>query len=190
MRTSESSPVKTFSVGNMPSQQHALQNVGAIPKERPASFLGKETFASVVASVPLVAIDLILKNSRGRVLFGRRRNPPAQGYLFVPGGRIHKNETLDTAFSRISRDELNLNISRSNSRFTGVFEHFYDTDFQGIRGKSTHYIVLAHSIQAQSDSFWLPLQQHSDYAWLNEEDISRHPDIHPYAKAYFTEEKI
>ena len=53
-------------------------------------FLRHEDFATVVRSAPLVAIDLIVENARGEYLFGQRINRPAQGYWFVPGGRVQK----------------------------------------------------------------------------------------------------
>jgi colanic acid biosynthesis protein WcaH len=145
-------------------------------------------FAAVVAATPLVAIDLLLRNEKGQVLFGRRSNPPAQGSWFVPGGRIYKNETLDAAFRRIAQSELGLAIERSASRLMGVFQHFYDTNFLGEPGIDTHYIVLAHEFVLPMRPANLPRQQHSEYLWLPEAEISLHSNVHPYAKAYFRNE--
>ena len=58
-------------------------------------FLDKNTFSTVIASTPLVPIDLVVKNHQSQVLLGQRLNRPAQGFWFVPGGRILKNEFLD-----------------------------------------------------------------------------------------------
>lgn len=44
--------------------------------------------------MPLVSIDLMIKNAQDQMLWGRRNNRPAQGYWFVPSGRICKNEGL------------------------------------------------------------------------------------------------
>ena len=60
----------------------------------------------IIEFVPLVSIDLILKDRQGQVLLGKRANRPARGYWFVPGGRIRKNEKIADAISRISRSEL------------------------------------------------------------------------------------
>ncbi|MFC4195069.1 NUDIX domain-containing protein [Novosphingobium lubricantis] len=62
-----------------------------------------DTFLRVVDATPLIAIDLIVPNEDGGYLLGHRVNRPAQGFWFVPGGRIHKNERLDDAFRRIAR---------------------------------------------------------------------------------------
>jgi colanic acid biosynthesis protein WcaH len=61
------------------------------------------TFLDVIRNAPQVANDLIVKNSDGGVLFGRRRNAPAQGYWFSPGDRIRKNEKLAKTFGRLWR---------------------------------------------------------------------------------------
>lgn len=44
--------------------------------------------------MPLVSIDLMIKNAQDQMLWGRRNNRPAQVYWFVPSGRICKNEGL------------------------------------------------------------------------------------------------
>ena len=56
-------------------------------------FLRQEDFATVVRSTPLVSLDFIVENSRGEFLLGKRTNRPAQGYWFVPGGRVAKDGT-------------------------------------------------------------------------------------------------
>lgn len=53
-------------------------------------FLRHEDFATVVRSTPLISIDLIVENAHGEFLLGKRLNRPAQGYWFVPGGRVQK----------------------------------------------------------------------------------------------------
>ncbi len=47
-------------------------------------------FLKVIDAAPLVTIDLIIRNPKSDVLLGKRLNRPAQGFWFVPGGRIRK----------------------------------------------------------------------------------------------------
>jgi colanic acid biosynthesis protein WcaH len=86
--------------------------------------LDDQTFKIVIKSTPLISIDLIVKKDN-KVLLGKRINKPAQGYFFSMGGRVYKNETIDDAIMRISKDELNITL-KLMPRFIGVFEHFYD----------------------------------------------------------------
>lgn len=149
------------------------------------AFLPSGLFASVVAHAPLVAIDLIVTDPQGAVLLGLRNNPPAQGFWFVPGGRIQKNETLNTAFMRISEDELGCAMPIAQSRLVGVFEHFYDVNFAGVKGASTHYIVLAYLLQTEHQTFALSHQQHSHTIWMQPDQAKQHQRVHPYTQAYF-----
>jgi colanic acid biosynthesis protein WcaH len=63
-------------------------------------FLEKDTFKTVIASTPLVSIDLVVTNQNGEALLGKRLNRPAKDFWFVPGGRILKEESLAAAFRR------------------------------------------------------------------------------------------
>ncbi len=65
-------------------------------------FLRQEDFATVVRSTPLVSLDFIVETVAAKALLGKRTNRPAQGYWFVPGGRVQKDETLEAAFERLT----------------------------------------------------------------------------------------
>ena len=145
-------------------------------------FLNTQDFSSVIKNTPLISIDLIVKNSEGKVLLGKRVNEPAQGFYFVPGGRIFKDETLDAAFERTVKEELGLTLKKDEANFYGLYEHFYDnnvfnTDF------STHYIVLAHEIIIST----LPAcnVQHSNYNFFSVAELLERDDVHQHTKEYF-----
>ncbi len=57
-----------------------------------------EDYLYVIEYAPLVSIDLIVRSRKNDLLMGLRRNRPAQGCWFVPGGAIKKNETVHMAF--------------------------------------------------------------------------------------------
>lgn len=42
--------------------------------------LDRETFKTIVDKTPLISIDLVVKNTAGKVLLGQRLNRPAQGF--------------------------------------------------------------------------------------------------------------
>jgi colanic acid biosynthesis protein WcaH len=148
--------------------------------------LSETDFLHVVRLAPLVSIDLIVTDGNRRILVGQRRNRPAQGTWFVPGGRVRKDESLDTAFTRVVNDELGVaSVERSASRFYGVFEHRYKDNFAGAPDISTHYVVLAY---AMSLSGAVPIgrfDQHSEYAWLLPDELLLRDDVHDNTKAYF-----
>lgn len=146
--------------------------------------LNLNLFKTVVESTPLVSIDLIVRNAKGEILLGKRRNRPAQGYLFVPGGRMHKNETISQAFKRLTIAELSTEILESEAKFLGVFEHFY-TDSMFDKDLSTHYVVLAYELIVYNFSKQLPLDQHFNYCWLSIYELLQDDNVHQNTRAYF-----
>jgi colanic acid biosynthesis protein WcaH len=152
--------------------------------------LTPEEFASVVRLTPLVSIDLIVYERRrgphDRVLVGRRLYEPAKGFLFVPGGRIRKNETLNEAFERLTLNELGTQFRRVDSHLFGVYEHIYPTNTFGAPGFGTHYVVLAHSLRMVTELPALPMNdQHTEYKWMSAADILASDEVHANTKAYF-----
>ena len=146
-------------------------------------WLSPETFRTVLAATPLVSIDLLVRDGQRRLLLGRRHHAPAQGYWFVPGGRIRKGETLDAAFQRLTEAELGRACERSQSRMIGVFEHHYpDCVFDG--SVSTHYIVLAHELTLDAPLPELPQAQHAAYAWWRPAEAAASDAVHPYTRQY------
>ena len=68
-------------------------------------------FKTVISSTPLISIDLLVKKDN-KILLGKRINKPAQDYLFSIGGRVYKNETINSAMMRIAKDELNIELNQ------------------------------------------------------------------------------
>ena len=147
--------------------------------------LSKETFISIVRNTPLVSIDLIISRDDDSILLGHRLNEPARGFWFVPGGRIYKDETLADAFSRISHDELGLELSLNDAKLKGGYEHFYTENFAQEPEISTHYVVLAYQVKLHDKLTRLPDRQHDDYQWFTRKDIENNPDVHENTRAYF-----
>ena len=151
-------------------------------------FLDKETFRTVVRSAPLVSIDLVVINSLGQVLLGQRTNRPAQGFWFVPGGRILKNEAMAAAFLRLSKAELGFASELGDAEFLGVYEHFYTDNFSGT-DFSTHYVVLGYRLVHDLDLNSLPDAQHHSYRWFDVAELLASVQVHDNTKAYFLSDK-
>lgn len=145
--------------------------------------LSNTDFAQLIASAPLVSIDLIVRDDLGNVLLGYRRNRPAQNYWFVPGGRVRKNESLRDALSRIANMELGTALPVA--RFLGPFEHFYDDNFFDIPELSTHYIVMAFECTLPKDGSFKCDKQHSVLQWWSIESLLLSEQVHQNTKAYF-----
>ncbi len=142
-----------------------------------------EIFKCVVENTPLVSIDLIVRNKEGKILLGKRKNRPARGYYFVPGGKIFKNERIEEAFKNISKNELGKALDINKAKFLGVYQHFYNDNYFG-EDTGTHYVVLAYEV-FEEDLDLKDDEQHSDFIWLYPEEILKSEDVHPYTKDYF-----
>lgn len=151
-------------------------------------FLSQEDFATVVRSTPLISIDLIVENAQGEFLLGKRTNRPAQGFWFVPGGRVQKDEPLAEAFERLTQAELGVRLPLTAGEFYGVWQHFYDDNFSG-SDFSTHYIVLGFRLKVNQADLALPDAQHEAYRWLTPEALLASENVHDNSRAYFLAER-
>lgn len=140
-------------------------------------------FSQVIRNSPLISIDLVVTDGNGRYLLGKRSNRPAKGYWFVPGGRILKDETIATAFNRLTEEELGICFSESDAKFIGVFEHFYDDNFSGT-DFTTHYVVLGYMLVADINIENMPRTQHAQYKWFSKESLLNSESVHAHTKWY------
>lgn len=150
--------------------------------------LSLEKFTKLVNIAPLVAIELIIKYSKG-VLLGRREKQPAKGHWFVPGGRILKKETIDKALYRIALKEIGLEKGKKDFNFVGVFEHFYG-DSNVSDNISTHYVVLAFELECERSLRFLPKTGHDEYCFFSLNHLRNSTLVHRNTKEYFNSEGV
>lgn len=149
--------------------------------------LSKDVFLRVVDAAPLVAMDLVVVRGGTEILLGLRNNRPAQGYWFVPGGRIRKNETMQAALTRVAHDELGLALADLplSPRHMGAFEHFYTDCFAGDVGVSTHYVVMGNLIALPAGMELAAADaQHSALRWWPLAEALSSDQVHRFTKDY------
>ena len=152
-------------------------------------FLEKNSFAELVAMSPLISIDIcILKDKK--ILLGKRKNSPAKNYYFVPGGRIRKNEKIETAISRLLINEIGFRLKQKinfKKNLIGIFEHFYKDNFLNNFEFDTHYVVIAFLINYKNIEKICDVErindQHSKYIW-HDLDNKQNFKIHKYTEDY------
>lgn len=148
-------------------------------------FLSKQRFSQVIESTPLVSIDLVIEDENGQVLLGERLNRPAQGFWFVPGGRIFKGEKLDDAFARLTFEELGHELNLSQAALLGPYTHLYDDNVFG-NEFSTHYVAIAYKLTVARTQLNLPRDvQHSNYCWYDKDELLTSDKVHIHTKWYF-----
>lgn len=69
-----------------------------------------KTFLKTIKYAPRVAVNLLVKDQQGQILFTKRAKEPFKGYWHFPGTFIFKGETLMDCLFRLAREELGLDI--------------------------------------------------------------------------------
>ena len=149
--------------------------------------LSKDKFLTVIDAAPLVAMDLVVVRGGAEILLGLRNNRPAQGFWFVPGGRIRKNEPMQAALARVARDELGLEAHKLPipPLHMGAFEHFYADCFAGDTGVSTHYVVMGNLVQLPAGTeLALADAQHKELRWWPLAEAQASDLVHRFTKDY------
>jgi ADP-ribose pyrophosphatase YjhB (NUDIX family) len=120
-------------------------------------------YQRIVERMPIPTVDAIL-TFEGRFLLLKRVNPPVQGEWWLPGGRVRKGESLETAVKREVKEETGL--TGRIIRQVGVINHIFP---------EAHTISVYYLVEAESTTVTLNAE-HSAYRW-----VTRLPkDSHPY----------
>ena len=69
-----------------------------------------EQYKQILEVMPLLCVDVVIKNTGGEYLLVKRANEPLKGQWWVVGGRVHKNETLEQAVLRKVKQEIGLTV--------------------------------------------------------------------------------
>ncbi|MDH6018065.1 GDP-mannose mannosyl hydrolase [Vibrio splendidus] len=148
-------------------------------------FLSQQYFSQVIENTPLVSIDLVIEDESGSVLLGERLNRPAQGFWFVPGGRILKDEKLEDAFVRLTQEELGQKFELTQAQLLGPYTHLYDDNVFS-NEFTTHYVAIAYKLVVTRSQLNLPMDvQHSNYRWYDKCELLISDKVHLHTKWYF-----
>ena len=69
-----------------------------------------EQYKQILEVMPILCVDVVIKNSCGEYLLVKRANEPCKGQWWVVGGRVLKNETLEQAVLRKVKQEIGLTV--------------------------------------------------------------------------------
>lgn len=67
-----------------------------------------ELYRKIRQVMPIPCVDLLVTDLQGRILLVRRKNEPAAGQWWFPGGRVHYLETREKAALRKLREECGI----------------------------------------------------------------------------------
>lgn len=109
-------------------------------------------YKKIVDEMPILCVDMIVSH-KGKFLLVKRKNEPLKGKFWIPGGRILKGETLDTAVRRKTKEELGVRVRII--KFVGVFNKVFHKNKYGSKtgfhGVSMVFLVKPFSLKIKLD---------------------------------------
>ncbi len=124
----------------------------------------KELYKQILAVIPIVCIDIVIRNVKGQYLLVKRKNEPLKGDWWVVGGRVLQGETLSNACIRKILEEIGLTITELN--FLGVYEDLFDKNAFEVPGPY-HTISIVFEAHIKKDQIIQLDSQHSDWGWFD-----------------------
>lgn len=127
-------------------------------------WIPEEEYNHLKKTIPIPCVDLIVTNNQQKILLVKRKNEPAKGSWWFPGGRVLIGESRDLAALRKLKEECGVNAKKAIEWAT--FDIF-------LEDKEENYISHAIStfflINETEGNVYLD-EQSSDYAWKTKED--------------------
>jgi ADP-ribose pyrophosphatase YjhB (NUDIX family) len=129
------------------------------------NYIPIESYEQITRQLPIASVEALIVID-GALLFLKRKNPPAKGEWWFPGGRIRKRETLQEALEREIKEETGLEIV-SCSLINAYARFFPERDDVTIA-----YLCTVKKGKIKLDS------EHSEYMLRKEVPEG----LHPYMK--------
>lgn len=135
---------------------------GECPKN--TQLLDKEFYRQAVAELPIVCVDIFLVDQKTNCyLLALRKNRPAQGIFWIPGGRILKGESFFEAAQRKCKEELGITITAK--KVLGIYNLFFPDSEWGTATHTPSIVVLA---TCELDKKAVSLNDsHTSYKWVS-----------------------
>jgi colanic acid biosynthesis protein WcaH len=120
-------------------------------------------YDQIVKSMPIPSVEaIIVKN--GLLLLLRRKNNPAKGQWWFPGGRIRKGESFEEALCREVKEETGLDVTAC--KLVNVYSRLFP---------ERHDITVVFLCKCGGDKVTLN-DEHTEYKFFK--NIPR--DVYPY----------
>mgnify|MGYP001569066701 FL=1 len=127
----------------------------------------------IIHSIPIACVDVAII-ARGSVLLVKRNDAPAKGEWWLPGGRVHKGETMRQTAKRKALEEVGIECH------VGPIIHTAETIFQdgpnGIPVHSINSCFLLFPIDELHPIVKLD-SHHSQSKWVNYVIDGLHPYV-------------
>lgn len=137
------------------------------------AIIAEETYKDILKMMPICCVDLVITYSN-KYLLVKRAKEPAKGQWWLPGGRILKNEEIDSAALRKAKEETGLDCEFVTK--LGVIEGIFS---EGPFGFGVHTISVVCLLKAKTDRIKLD-STHTEYKWNDKIDNNLDKNIIPF----------
>ena len=121
-----------------------------------------DLYRQILETMPIPCVDIAVV-ANGAVLLVRRKDAPAQGQWWVPGGRVFKGEMMKDSAIRKAREEVGIECH------VGPIIHTAETIFpDGPNGIPVHSINSCFFMYPVEADFHIQLDTHqNEYQWVD-----------------------
>jgi colanic acid biosynthesis protein WcaH len=115
-----------------------------------SGFISSSLYDQIRRQMPIPSVEAIIVIN-GSLLFLRRKNDPAMGQWWFPGGRIHRGESFEETLRREVKEETGLEID--SYRFIKAYSRVFP---------ERHDITIGYLCKCKDDKIKLDCE-HSEY---------------------------
>lgn len=132
----------------------------------------QDLYNKILELMPILCVDIVIEY-QGKALLVKRKNHPAKGQWWFPGGRVFKGETIEQAAVRNGAEEVGLECNFKN--ILGVEETYFE--------KAEDMIFAIHTINITVELDLIKYKEpaidkdHSEFMWINRNSKEFHPSI-------------
>ena len=141
--------------------------------EKMPGLIPTELYRQILENMPISCVDIVIFH-KGKVLLVYRKEEPAKGKWWVPGGRIHKNEKLNDAVTRKVKEETNLDVIIEKQ--IGGYEYMSDKGIYDLK-TGTHAVTVNYLVTPLEGQEIKVDETSSDYRWIDKIEESLDPYI-------------
>jgi len=130
-------------------------------------------YRQIVEVMPILCVDLVIVYE-GKYLLVKRKNEPAKGLWWVPGGCVRKGETIEKAARRKAKEEIGVQV-----RVIAPIGYYEDSWSASAFGKGEDTAALSIVVLCSPRSFKFRVDEQSA-AWKWSSKLPKRFTIKPF----------
>jgi len=148
-------------------------------------WLDDETYSKVLDNIVVTCADVIVLNTKGKILLGKRTYYPAKGW-WIAGGRMTTGESFEKAAARNMKRELGLTISPERFAYLGTYSFVWAMRRQppAENGSHTVSITMTLLINEKEAAAIKPNEEYEELKWWDPELVAEDSQFFPPIRQY------